>query len=196
MAPVLRYNRLPANTPEVEDRSSVLSALSTQLKPREARREVHIPSRMRSREEWIDVCIRNISSRGLLVECSSPPSRGSYVDIRRGSQVIIGRVVWSKAGRFGVRTQDRLDIDAIINEPRLAQRPIRPTASERRNRSRAGADADITSRLERNRWRSSIMQFVLIVVGVIAASALIATAVHDVLASPLAAIERALSPAQ
>jgi hypothetical protein len=34
-----------------------------------------------------------------------PPPTGTYVDIRRGTLIIIGRVVWIGGERFGIFTQ-------------------------------------------------------------------------------------------
>ena len=63
---------------------------------------------------WSDVCIVNLSSRGAGLQCACPPVRGTYVEIRRGSHVLVGQVMWSAGHRFGVRTQDRLAVNAII----------------------------------------------------------------------------------
>ena len=89
------------------------------LKPREPRRKVMLAARMRHGDSWSDANILNLSSRGLQLHTSSPPSRGAYVEVRRGEHVIVGRVIWSEATRFGVLAQDRLTIDALIaNTPR------------------------------------------------------------------------------
>ena len=176
----------------------MLSALQTKFLPREARKTVRIPSRMRVGEVWMDICIRNLSSRGMLVQCQSPPARGCYVEIRRGSQVIIGRVVWRKEDGFGLRTQDRLDVEAIINEPRLAGRPsVRAsgTPSERRTRSRSATAADAARRLDRSRWLSSLMQFGLLVLAGAAAAGILATEANRILGQPFATVAAALSPA-
>ncbi|WBO23845.1 PilZ domain-containing protein [Sphingomonas abietis] len=174
----------------------MLEIFQTKFRPRETRRPVHIPSRMRSGAEWMDVCIRNVSSRGLLVESESPPAPGTYVDLRRGSQIVIGRVVWRNDRLFGVRAQDRIEIDALIKEPRLA-RPaakLETTANpERRSKSRADTDQNVARRLERSRQLSSAIQFALIAVAGISASAIIAAEVYNLLKHPIAEIDAALS---
>ena len=168
-------------------------------KPREARRQVTIPSRMRSGTLWVDVCIHNMSSRGLLVASEHPPRPGDYVDIRRGSRIIIGRVVWRKGRFFGVRAQDVLDVDGFVSEPRLASRPSADRARadakpDRRLADRVTTDADLAHRLERSRHRASAMQFILIAAGASAIAGLLATAVYDVLARPFTTIAATLSP--
>lgn len=61
---------------------------------------------MRVEGRWTDVCIRDISSRGLLVQAAVAPVRGDYIEIFRADRAIVGRVVWNKDRRFGVQTQD------------------------------------------------------------------------------------------
>ena len=123
---------------------------------------------------------------------------GSYVDIRRGSRVIIGRVVWRKGRFFGVKAQDRLDIDGLIDEPRLAGRPRTDarkadSTTERRAGDRMAADAAIARRLERSRHLSSAFQFVLIVAGGAAVAGFVATQVYAVLAAPFSIISSKLA---
>lgn len=84
------------------------------VKPRESRRNVLLAARMRDGNGWSDANILNLSSRGLALHSARAPSRGTYVEVRRGSHVIVGRVIWVKAGRFGLCAQDRLEIDSLI----------------------------------------------------------------------------------
>ena len=49
-----------------------------------------IRARMRSGVSWHDVCILNLSRRGLGIQAAEPPQRGAYVEIRRGKHVILG----------------------------------------------------------------------------------------------------------
>ena len=86
------------------------------MKPREPRRKALVRGRMRLGADWRDVNILNISSRGLLLHAAPPPERGAYVEVRRGTHVIVARVVWSSQERFGVRSQDPLCVDSIISE--------------------------------------------------------------------------------
>ena len=72
---------------------------------------------MRVGSAWHDACILDISSRGLMVQAATPPEKGSYLELRRGARIIIGRVVWSSNHRFGLSTQDTLETEAIIANP-------------------------------------------------------------------------------
>lgn len=72
---------------------------------------------MRCGAGWSDVCVVNLSSRGVGLQGANPPKPGSYVELRRGSNMlIVGRVAWGSGQRFGIRTQDPLSIDSVIND--------------------------------------------------------------------------------
>lgn len=95
-------------------------------------------ARMRVAATWNDVCILDISTRGLLVQAAEPPARGTYLDLHRGQYAIVGRVVWAEGQRFGIRTQDPLPVDEIINPPdpaiaQLAASVVAEAAAGRRS---------------------------------------------------------------
>jgi hypothetical protein len=64
--------------------------------------------------KWMDVTIRNVSSRGMLLESSALLQRGTYLEVRRGSAVIVARAVWSDGRKVGLRTQDIVLADHLI----------------------------------------------------------------------------------
>jgi hypothetical protein len=150
-----------------------------------------IKARMRNGASWSDVCILNISSRGLSLQTAAPPPRGTYLEIRRGQHQITACVVWSKHHRFGVRTQDALPIDAIVHQPDQAAAPS-PTAGtefvERRQSQRPSAEQH-----ERSRMLSRIIDFGL--VGAFAASAAVGTyvTVAEAFQGPVAKASAALA---
>jgi len=84
------------------------------MKHREPRIKVLIGARMRAGAGWDDVCLLNLSSRGVLAQAAVSPLKGSYIEVRRGSHVIVARVVWAEKHRFGALAQDPIDIHAII----------------------------------------------------------------------------------
>jgi hypothetical protein len=81
---------------------------------REHRRKVVIRAKMRVGGPQVDVCIRDISSKGLMLQTNEPPPRGTYVEVVGASQTIVGRVIWAKDRRFGVRTNDPINVSAAI----------------------------------------------------------------------------------
>jgi hypothetical protein len=92
-----------------------VSALHSKLRPRELRRRVLVRARVRSGSDWGDACILNISSRGMLIHSARPVTEGSIVEILRGDQLIIARVMWSEAGRSGIRSDERLPVEDILS---------------------------------------------------------------------------------
>jgi hypothetical protein len=159
------------------------------------RRRVHVPARMRSGTNWTDICIKNMSANGLMAEAQTPPRRGTYVEIRRGQQVVIGRVIWADAERFGIRAQDPVSIDAIVREPRLASRPAQATDAAVVTERRRDPDRrreSITDRAEQSRRRSAAFQFLMMVgLGALAAT-ILGSEVYKVLSVPLRLISKQL----
>ncbi len=166
-------------------------------KPREQRIWVSIPSRMRIDNWWTDICIRNISAHGLLIASANPPARGSYVEIRRGTQIIVARAVWADGQYCGLRSQERLPIQQIIAEPRLTRRPVVAVetadgaADRRRDERRASATA-IAERQDRSRRFAAAFQFVLLVAAAVGMSGWAAMSVYRLLAAPILSVDHAL----
>jgi len=75
-----------------------------------------IKARMRGGPMWSDACILNLSRRGMLVQAQEAPTRGSFLEIRRGRHVVIARVVWARANRFGIRTQDDVPAEHLAGD--------------------------------------------------------------------------------
>ncbi|MEG8038025.1 PilZ domain-containing protein [Sphingomonas sp. LR60] len=156
---------------------------------------VLVPSRMRVDARWLDIVIHNVSSRGLMVGCDQAPAVGSYVEIRRGTLVIVGRVQWTKGRFFGLRSQDRLSVKALVDEPRLASRPDRSTAqpeSDRRAERRLAHEAQMARKMERSRSFASMFQFLVLVVVGMTMAGIAAHTVYSMLSAPAARIEDAL----
>ena len=133
---------------------------------------------------WSEVCIVNITSRGLGLQAASPPGRGEYVEIRRGTHVIIGRVAWSCGRRFGISAQGTLPVYSIINEP--DKEVLDPAKVERRVWPRPPVPK-VESRI-RARW----FEF-LCVAGIgVGLAAAVGGSVQAAIAQPMAQITTAL----
>jgi hypothetical protein len=149
-----------------------------------------IKARMRSGASWSDACILNLSSRGMLVKAPVSPTRGSYLEIRRGAYVIVARVVWSDADRFGVQTQDPVPAEGLINHPDRPAAVVQKGQAgfvERRTAARPRAEQHEASRRRASAWEFGAIAL-LGAVGAIAALG----AVGELLARPLAMVETAL----
>lgn len=82
--------------------------------PREERHNVVLQARIRANRGWSDACILNLSPKGMLVYSPQPAKPGSVVEVRRGEQAIVARVVWRQNNRIGLRSQDRLEVEQVI----------------------------------------------------------------------------------
>lgn len=163
------------------------------MKNREPRRKVMVRARMRTGADWGDVVIHNMSSRGLLATAERPCKPGTVIEIRRVHHIVIGRVVWVKDQYFGVRTQDRIDIDAILEAKPPAHRPgaapcEKQADADRRATARKIGHAHIADQAERSRLFASVFQSCAIGAAVIAASLLIAQEVGGLLSRPMATV--------
>ncbi len=149
-----------------------------------------INARMRIGASWNDVCILNISPRGLAMQAAAPPPRGTYLELRRGEHEIMACVMWATDHRFGVRTQDLLVVDDIIHQPNRSA----ATSPGAETNDRRGTQRNSAERHESSRMLSRAMEFA--VLGVFAVSAAVVTfgTVVEALQQPLADATAALAP--
>jgi len=161
------------------------ASLNHRHKPRELRRRVLLPTRMRVGAAWSDACILNISSRGLLIHSGRPFAEGIVVELRHGDQVIVGRVVWRQGAKAGLHAADCLPVEQILS---LAHSPGLHLAAgeakmvERRRTPRAH---------ERSRIQSRMFEFVSIAIAAVVMSGIGFTLVGEALARPLAQVRAA-----
>ena len=165
------------------------------MKAREERRNVLIQARMRIDGKWADVRIRNVSSRGLLLQSAEPPPRGSYIEIFKARHTIVARVVWAGNKQFGIHTRERLDVGALIGEaapPSPTTSPDAPSGTERQADPRRLTAEGVTQRLERSHRISKAVEFGAVVAcGVIAAVIMVST-VYETLSLPFQKVSRSL----
>lgn len=158
------------------------------MKARELRRKVIVPARMRAGAGWVDVQIRDISSRGVLIHAATAPSPGAYIEIRRLAHTIIGRTVWTKDGKFGVRTQDRIDVGSILG----AKEPGAGFPPERRVEPRRSA-ASPADQAHRARRFASAFQYAAIGAASMAVAVGVAMEAQRILQTPLHAVAARLA---
>lgn len=149
---------------------------------------------MRVGASWGDACILNISTNGLLMQAPAPPPRGAYLELRRGRHAIVARVIWANHHRFGLRTQDLLPVEAIINEPEscndeLQRSTVNGTAGERRSLPR-----DRQVQHENSRMQSRMMEFVCMAIFVASAAGVVFGTLNQAFAGPLSNVSAALTP--
>jgi len=144
---------------------------------------------MRCGADWGDVLIHNMSSRGLLATADMPCPRGTVIEIRRIHHVIVGRVVWQSGAYFGVRTQDRIDIDGIVAAKPPLHKPVRGSDDRRvSEREPSPSPAAIADREERSRQFARVFQFAVMIAVVGTVALLLASEIGGVLSRPFATI--------
>jgi hypothetical protein len=163
------------------------------VREREPRQRVFVRARMRRGNDWSDVSIQNVSSRGLMARADTPPRPGAYIEIRKAAVVIVARAVWVKGHTFGVRTQDRLDIDGLLQSAaaQLKQAAGRSVATQER-RDPKRIESDLAARAERSRAMSGWLQFVVFTGALGFAAWFLTGALSDAFAAPLDLVRKAL----
>lgn len=161
-------------------------------KRREARLAVNLVCRMHHDDGWQDVRIRNISSRGLGAMSTSPPATGQYAELRRGSAVIVARVVWQQGHSFGLRTQDKIDVSSLVGQAEPAKPGRFGPDTERRKSPR---EDRLVGAAERSRRASSALQYVVLGLAGVAAALFASNAVRQAFSKPLATVTDALAGA-
>jgi hypothetical protein len=160
---------------------------------RPPRRRVNILARMRAGGAPVGVCIRDISPRSMLLEGATAPSPGTFVEIIGQEAFIAGQVIWSKDGRFGVRTRERLNVKATA----IDLRSLRLTADElagpscgRSSNSHAIPEdrGGLSHRAESSRILGRRIEHVAVATCVAVAAVLVAAGAYHTLARPFAAV--------
>jgi hypothetical protein len=99
---------------------------------RAQRKTVFIKAHLKAGEHWRDITIGNVSASGLMVKSRVAPQVGSYAEVRRRGIVIIGEVVWSMSTRFGLRSLEPIDVEALTAESGLSTNQTRSQEPVRR----------------------------------------------------------------
>jgi hypothetical protein len=141
---------------------------------------------MRAGGTYVDICIRDISSRGMLVQTNAPPSRGAYIEICRPGRIIVARVVWTKERRFGITTRERMNVDAFVAEAANggAADQASPATPWPHVDRRTARRPDVRQSAERSRHISAALEFGFILACSALAAVSVANAVHDSLSRP------------
>jgi hypothetical protein len=140
---------------------------------------------MRSQSGWSDACILNVSSRGLLVYSQGAAELGSFVEVRRGGQLVVARVVWRNNQRIGLCSLDPIHVEDIVS---AAAGPVAVTVSKPITVERRVVPRDA----ERSRIHGRAIEFVAVVAIASAMAGAGALSLRDALAVPLTSVNRAL----
>jgi len=153
---------------------------------RDPRRKVLIRATMRAGGPRIDVCIRDISSRGMMIQAGAPPSRGTYVDLDWGGHQIVGLVIWRRERRFGIQMRDRMNVHALAGRasPEIPAAPRRAGGSVSAAAARRGAAP--------NRILAGRMEFAVVAIFAAALVAALGISAFQALARPFGAVSTVL----
>jgi hypothetical protein len=162
------------------------------VKKREERQKVMIRARMRTGASWHDVCILNLSKRGLGIQAAEPPVRGTYVEVCRGRHVIVARVMWTRGHRAGLQSQDLIWVQALINESSAAANDSGPPSRATPQFERRRAPRSTRQRHEQSRLLGRAMELACIAMAGAAMGLAAFGLVQEALARPLSQIRSAL----
>lgn len=160
-------------------------------KPREERRGTFLQARLRADNGWSDVTIANVSPRGMLIRSPAPPKRSEIVEIRHRSVCVVGRVMWSRGARCGIRSQDPIDLATLLDKPPAA--PPAETAERRSARRQAPAAMSPTDMAEASRRVAHVLNWSLVAAAGMVGAVLLANAAGTLLEGPLDRATFALS---
>lgn len=153
----------------------------------ECRRKVLLQVRMRVGGAFVNICLRDISSRGMLAQAESPPVRGTFVEIVHCHRSVVGQVRWASGRRFGISLRDRILVEAFLQEPRNAQPDPAVMTRERRP-----VRADVRASHARSIAISARMQFVLIAGGAVMLGGFLANSSYTYLVEAMRDVEQGL----
>jgi hypothetical protein len=78
----------------------------------------------RQGREPLTLRVRNLSSGGLMADCTEPMTKGESIDAEiRGIGTVSGKVAWVGGNRFGMAFEIRVD-------PKLARKPVGTSAAK------------------------------------------------------------------
>ena len=160
------------------------------MRQREQRHPVLIPARVRWDGRWVAASIRNISSRGMMLRTGTPPPPGTYVEIQLNAGAITARSMWTFDQACGLRTQDRIDVNALKGT-RGAAPDLKASAAVAEARSQirrpvARSAQEVEARSQR---LSSLFQFFTIVAVGLSAAGSVAWEAYQILSVPVARIQ-------
>ena len=88
-------------------------------KPRvEQRTKVTVRATLRDEGPQRDICILDVSTRGVLATTANPPKFGEFVEIVVKDKSLVGHVKWSGNRRFGIVLQDRISVIGFLSGKR------------------------------------------------------------------------------
>jgi len=117
-------------------------ALSHERPRVEPRTKALIKARIRDAGDERDVCILDVSTRGLLATTATPPPRGEFVELMVGRHKLVGHVKWAGDRRFGLVLRERISVAGLVAGDTRSIILARSQSARKRNGSLVEAFAD------------------------------------------------------
>ena len=155
------------------------------VRSRELRHKVLVRASMRAGGPLTEVCVRDVSERGLMAQASVAPARGTVVEIIHAGQPIVGHVIWSKDRKFGIRTSDRVNLQVFVKG--LASSPASNGLRARNAKQAIQVSADRSATLGR------LMQFGGTAAFALAAAGMLASLLYDGMSTTVEQVSGALA---
>ena len=168
----------------------------TSMRSREPRKSVRICVRLATEGGWSDAEVRNVSSGGLMAVCPQPPGRGSYVELRRETYSIVGRVVWSSGTSFGIQAQQKVSLPELIRPRCRNGRKSNERRAEPRDPQRLAVRRQSPREIaEASARHARIFEFAILIATAVAFAFLLADQAARTLRAPLTYVQRGLGQA-
>lgn len=162
------------------------------MRPREERRRVVLASRLRCGAQWRHAKILNLSTRGIGLTSIDPPDRGAYIEIRRGTQSLVARVIWVNGLRFGACTQDAVALDLLLHQPDSRVAPTALQSDSAPRTERRTTNRSVTFKLDQSRAYGRALEFGFGVMLAASAAFLCVSMLMEVAQQPLEQIKNGL----
>jgi len=155
-------------------------------RPRELRRRVMLPARVRTTAGWSDACILDLSSRGAMVRANFIALEDGSIELWHGDHAITARIVWRDGLKAGVQAAEPIPVEEILSSS--AGPPLQPAARsdrvvDRRKRRRT---------YDRSRIKGRAFEFASVATIAATLGLGFSSWLYEALAQPLALITRAL----
>lgn len=154
-------------------------------KPRvEPRVRAMVRARLRDADGERDVCIIDISTRGVLATAELPPKRGEFVELQIGRNRLAGQVKWNGDHRFGLSLRERVSVAAMA-EGGTSQVELERSVGQARARASLG-----DALLGNPQMLGRMLDFAVRVAGVIA----VGWIAYDMVGAAFAPLEGVMQP--
>ena len=161
---------------------------STPTRP--TRRKALLRTRVRDDAGWSELTVHNVSEAGMMLQGKRVPQRGTIIEIRIGEAAIVAEVRWAVGNRCGVRSRERIDVDALLNSCVLKaiERPSPSSALSAKVRNLQPEEL-----AARNRLLGRLIDHCLLITLVVVGAIILGAMIYGFLSRPLQQVQSQLA---